>query len=878
MNAPLRRYEFSERLADILGESRRDLRFRVTLMVTEGLEPPGPRGRGAPLATPQYAASLLIGCLAAPQQSDTVEAVRCYSRLISTAATREGASPHVRLGAPTPGQATPDLPGFAHGVPLGEVVARLIGMAHAGDSREALLRGLFGIWVSRGCPVAGMQFAARVDGQYTLMTQRFELADGALPPPWLDPERGGRADPGLFHTVFLPARKLVEIGMLTAVAHGRRSIVLKKVGPKLAALANMTKLGQQPKFQRRWERLLSTLDSVKAWSDEVDSEQSRLTLVRDFGANPGDLAMYKYVPARLPASAPLVVVLHGCTQSAASYDKGSGWSTLADRYGFALLLPQQGWKNNPLRCFNWFRPEHTGRDRGEALSIRQMIDRMVADHGLDCERVHVTGLSSGGAMTAVMLASYPDVFAGGAILAGVPFGAASGVGDAFEVIFQGPARAPEAWGDIVRGASPHRGPWPTVSVWHGDADKSVNPANAEEIAKQWANVHGLTTAHTIDMPVDGHRRRVWQDAQGRDLIESYTIAGMAHGAAVDPGSEEHQCGTAAPFFNAAGISSSYRIANFWGLTGERLDTSVAGGAEKEAGERHYAGDAQAAAKERAAQADAQEPKAAEARGAAAGGRGIDVDGMVAKSLEMAGLLRGRQAGSSSQGKKGTSPLGLDVHNIIASSLEAAGLLKSGSRSAARSESAAPFGIDVPRIIATALEAAGVLGSSGGGAPTARSSASGLAGSGWEGEGWELLHDEARAFRGGPMLHARVTSGDAGGVGRQVRSASRRMTLGHSPELSYVRRIALAATANPYARAAFRILVDGVAVDEVSALGMDYAETEWTRRTSIDLRQYAGSTVTVTLEVTAMANACIEVNAEVWLDEIAVDNATAMEPA
>lgn len=869
MSNALRRYEFSERLADILGESRRDLRFRVTLLVTEGLEPPGPRGRGAPFATPHYAASLLIGCMAAPQQSDTVEAIRSYGQLSPTATVSEAASPRVRLGpaARELERSLPGLPGFAQGAPLGEVVAQLLAMAHTAEGRDALLRGVFGIWVSRGCPVAGVQFAARVDGQHALMTQRFELPDGARPPSWLDPERGGRADPGLFHTVFLPVRKLVGIGTLTAVAHGRRSIVLKKVGPKLAALANMTKLGQQPRFQRRWERLLSTLDAVKAWSDEVDSEQSRLTLVHDFGSNPGDLAMYKYVPAGLQALAPLVVVLHGCTQSAASYDKGSGWSTLADRYGFALLLPQQNWKNNPLRCFNWFRPEHTGRDRGEALSIRQMIDRMLTDHGLDRGRVHVTGLSSGGAMTAVMLATYPDVFAGGAVLAGVPFGAASGVGDAFEAIFQGPVRSPQAWGDLVRAASPHRGPWPKVSVWHGDADKSVNPVNAEEFVKQWANVHGLPVAHTIDMVVHGHRRRVWQDAEGRDLIESYTIAGMAHGAAVDPGSAAHQCGTAAPFFNAAGISSSYRIADFWGLAGERLDTSVAGGAEK------------AAAQGRAAPADeAREAERTEARGAAAGARGIDIEGMVAKSLERAGLLRGRPTGSSTRAGERATPLGLDVHNIIATSLEAAGLLKRDRRESPPSGSAAPFGIDVPRIIATALEAAGVLGAAGGGAPAARSGANSLAGSGWEGAGWELLHDEARAFRGGPMLHARVVSGTAGGVGRQVRSASRRMTLGSAPELSYVRRIALAAAANPYARASFRILVDGVVVDEASAVGMDYAEAAWTRRTSIDLRQFAGATVTVTLEVGAMAHACSEVSAEVWLDEIVVDNAAAMEPA
>ncbi|MFO1207266.1 MAG: hypothetical protein U1E63_16345 [Burkholderiales bacterium] len=119
-------------------------------------------------------------------------------------------------------------------------------------------------------------------------------------------------------------------------------------------------------------------------------------------------------------------------------------------------------------------------------------------------------------------------------------------------------------------------------------DKSVNPANAEETVKQWANAYFV--AHTIDMPVDGHRRRVWQDAQGQDLDRGVVHdCGMAHGAAVDPGSAAHQCGTAAPF-NAAGISSSYRIASFWGLVGERLDTAVAGDAPQEAGTTRQADD------------------------------------------------------------------------------------------------------------------------------------------------------------------------------------------------------------------------------------------------------------------------------------------------
>src|SRR4051794_28123062 len=165
--------------------------------------------------------------------------------------------------------------------------------------------------------------------------------------------------------------------------------------------------------------------------------------------------MFTYVPRKVSASPALVVVLHGCTQSAAAYDLGAGWSTLADRYGFALLLPEQTPANNPKTCFNWFLPGDTARDRGEALSIREMIERMILDHGIDRERIFITGLSAGGGMTSAMLAVYPEVFAAGAIIAGLPYGTAGNVQQAFESMFQGRVRSPQEWGDEVRAASNH---------------------------------------------------------------------------------------------------------------------------------------------------------------------------------------------------------------------------------------------------------------------------------------------------------------------------------------------------------------------------------------------------------------------------------------
>lgn len=294
--------------------------------------------------------------------------------------------------------------------------------------------------------------------------------------------------------------------------------------------------------------------------------QDRLADLDGLGANPGALRARTYIPANLPAGAPLVVVLHGCTQSAAGYDHGAGWSRLADRHGFALLFPEQQAANNPNLCFNWFLPGDTRRDGGEALSIRRMIETVVVEHGIDRGRIFVNGLSAGGAMAAVMLATYPEVFAGGAIIAGLPYGGASSIPEAF-ALMRGEnlpdARALEA---AVRGASRHDGPWPIVSIWHGSADPTVNPTNAEAIGAQWRAVHGLDARPTHTETVDGQVRKVWCDAAGCALIEDFSIAGMAHGTPLS-GAD----GVAGPYMLNMGISSTRHIAAFWGVApaGER---------------------------------------------------------------------------------------------------------------------------------------------------------------------------------------------------------------------------------------------------------------------------------------------------------------------
>jgi len=289
-----------------------------------------------------------------------------------------------------------------------------------------------------------------------------------------------------------------------------------------------------------------------------------LKVLNSFGTDPGSLSADIYIPKNFLKDGPLVVVLHGSTQSGESYNYGSGWSTLADERGFALLFPGQRQLNNAIGSFNWFKSGDNRRGGGEALSIRQMINQVVNDHAVDPSRVFITGLSSGGAMTSVMLATYPEVFAGGAIIAGLPYRTDSLPWALFRMKGYG-SSSDRSLDALVRGASEFSGPWPTISVWHGDLDKTVDDSNAGAIVRQWQKLLKVEGPPTRVEEVDGFPRKVWCDADGREVIEEYIIRDMGHGTPISAKGEEG-LGNEGKFMLDVGISSTRHIADFWGLT------------------------------------------------------------------------------------------------------------------------------------------------------------------------------------------------------------------------------------------------------------------------------------------------------------------------
>jgi poly(hydroxyalkanoate) depolymerase family esterase len=308
----------------------------------------------------------------------------------------------------------------------------------------------------------------------------------------------------------------------------------------------------------------ATIAALARQRSETGSSDGRLRIVDGFGANPGQLTMKVHAPGHRKPRAALVVVLHGCTQTAEDYAAPVGWLDLADRFGFVVLAPEQRRANNPNLCFNWYEPADARRGSGEAASIAQMVAHAVQTYGIDEGRVFVTGLSAGGAMTSVMLATYPEIFAGGAVVAGLPYGVAAALPEALEAMAMTSVASETELGSRVRAATRRTGPWPTVTVWHGQSDGIVRPAAGEAVAAQWRDVHGVKAAARTARTPDGRDFLLWLSPEGAPVVELHRIAGLAHGAAVKAGGTTG-CGHASRYTPEVGVSSTFEIAAGWGL-------------------------------------------------------------------------------------------------------------------------------------------------------------------------------------------------------------------------------------------------------------------------------------------------------------------------
>ncbi len=258
-----------------------------------------------------------------------------------------------------------------------------------------------------------------------------------------------------------------------------------------------------------------------------------------FSNRAGTRAYKLYVPAGIGTSPPLVLMLHGCTQSADDFAAGTRMNQLADEHGFLVAYPEQATSANPSRCWSWFKAPDQVRDSGEPSLIAGIARVVTERHGADPRRTFVAGLSAGAAMAVILGETYPELFAGVGAHSGLPYGCAHDIASAMAAMKagrSGPARSRNPMG--AASAPPDRATRavPTI-VFHGDRDHTVQHANGAQIIRQAANAHAkevgnvVMRIHTENGTAPGGRnysRAVHVNANGQPQIEDWTVHGAGH--------------------------------------------------------------------------------------------------------------------------------------------------------------------------------------------------------------------------------------------------------------------------------------------------------------------------------------------------------------
>ena len=252
--------------------------------------------------------------------------------------------------------------------------------------------------------------------------------------------------------------------------------------------------------------------------------------VESFYTNPAGSRVYKlYVPSRYHGQAvPLVVMLHGGTQTPDDFAAGTRMNVIAEEETCLVVYPAQPSYANPAKCWNWFRPKDQRRDRGEPSLIAGITRQVMHDYSVDPRRVYVGGLSAGAAAAAVMGATYPDLYAAIGVHSGLACGAADDLITAFAAMRQGGSRNSSASGDTsaVPGDRPHL---PTI-VFHGDRDTIVHPRNADHVISRSIRATNWQKKVRRGQVPGGHAYTctIHTDANGQAILEQWCIHGAGH--------------------------------------------------------------------------------------------------------------------------------------------------------------------------------------------------------------------------------------------------------------------------------------------------------------------------------------------------------------
>lgn len=244
---------------------------------------------------------------------------------------------------------------------------------------------------------------------------------------------------------------------------------------------------------------------------------------RTYRGGEGGMSYLLYRPSQFRPRMPLIVLLHGCTQSPEDFARGTGMNRLADELGFMVAYPRQTQAANPQKCWNWFKPGDQQRDRGEPALLAAMTRQVIAEHAADPDRVYVAGLSAGGAAAAIMAAAYPDIYAAVGVHSGLPCGAAKDLPSALAAM-KGGGRTSRSNGRNAR--------FVPVITFHGDRDGTVHQSNSREIIAAATAAAGVPLQVRLEQGRSdtgrSYSREISVDPDGTVLLEHWSVSGSGH--------------------------------------------------------------------------------------------------------------------------------------------------------------------------------------------------------------------------------------------------------------------------------------------------------------------------------------------------------------
>lgn len=248
---------------------------------------------------------------------------------------------------------------------------------------------------------------------------------------------------------------------------------------------------------------------------------------RSFSNAAGSRAYKLFIPTKRSGRRPLVVMLHGCTQSPEDFASGTRMNALAEEEGLYVAYPRQTRGANMQKCWNWFETKNQGREHGEAGIVAGIARAVMAEHDIDPSRVYIAGMSAGGAAAANVARAYPDLFAALGVHSGLAAGCARDLSSGLMAMRNGAPGGSEPGGGTGFGAGPAGSRVPTI-VFHGEADATVNPVNGEAVLAQ-AGIEGLKR-ECDEVTGRGHAytRTRYRDEAGRVQIESWLVKGAGH--------------------------------------------------------------------------------------------------------------------------------------------------------------------------------------------------------------------------------------------------------------------------------------------------------------------------------------------------------------